>query len=272
VRTVWNVAAVRKHERVEAVVAVGQDVTRIRSLEQPVIHAEKLANLGQLAAGVVHELNNPLTSIVAYSDYLYRKLQQSTQLDDTDVEKVKRILQGAERIQNFTRDLVEYARPAEDRPHKVNINDIVRQGVSFCEHLVSRTQVEIVCDLAEGLPLLEGVRNQLLQVIINLVTNAVHALEDQDGQVRIRTFRRSGRHVAVMVEDDGVGINPEDLDKIFEPFFTTKKGGKGTGLGLSIIRNIVERHQGSISVDSEPGQGSVFTVVLGTSGEDTPEV
>ena len=96
-----------------------------------------------------------------------------------------------------------------------------------------------------------AVRGQLVQVVINLLTNAVHALDPNGGQVRVRTFRRSQRHVALMIEDTGLGINPEDIDKIFEPFFTTKTSGQGTGLGLSIIRNIVERHQGSITRSEE---------------------
>ena len=270
VRTVWTIAAVRSGSgaAVDAVVAVGQDQTQIKSLERQVVQAEKLATLGQLAAGVVHELNNPLTSIIAYADYLAKKLGAEKH-DPADVDKVRRILEGAERILNFSRDLVEYAKPTPARPDRVALSDVVRQSLSFCEHLLKRPGLQLVTELADLPPIL-AVRGQLQQVVINLVTNAVHALPQGRGRLRLRTFARSARHAALLVEDDGAGIRAEDLARIFEPFFTTKTDGKGTGLGLSIVKNIVERHHGSITVDSAPGRGTVFTIVLPVGDEAAP--
>jgi PAS domain S-box-containing protein len=261
VRTVWNIAAIRQGRNVEAVVAVGSDVTQLKSLERQVIQAEKLATLGQMAAGVVHELNNPLTSIAVYAAYLMRKAERGQPLDPHDAEKLRRILDGAERIQHFTRDLVQYAKPTSSRHELVSLNDVVRQALSFCEHILAG-RVELVCDLDAELPSMMAARDQLQQVVINLVTNAVQALKPDGGRVRLRTFARSSRHIALLVEDDGVGVKLEDRERIFDPFYTTKTDGKGTGLGLSIVRNIVERHHGSITLESESGRGTTFTVVL----------
>jgi two-component system, NtrC family, sensor kinase len=272
IRTVWNVAPVRGAEQphghgrqIEAVVAVGQDLTRVLSLERQVIQAEKLATLGQLAAGVVHELNNPLTSIIVYAEYLAKKLERAQPPTEAgDVEKIRRILEGAERILNFSRNLVQYAKPTSEHLDVVSLDDVIRQSVSFCEHVLRKPEIELVLDLAGDLPPIYAVRGQLTQVVINLLTNAAQALSPSGGALRVHSFRRGVDKVGVAVEDNGVGIRPEDRQRIFEPFFTTKTDGKGTGLGLSIVHNIIERHRGEIEVDSLPGRGTVFTVVIPT--------
>ncbi|MBI4509673.1 MAG: PAS domain S-box protein [Deltaproteobacteria bacterium] len=263
VRTVWNVAPIGSDRVVPAVVCVGQDVTRLASLERQVIQAEKLATLGQLAAGVVHELNNPLTSIIAYADFLLKKAERNVPMDPTDRDRLRRILEGAERILNFSRDLVEYARPTGQQLERISLNDVVRQSLSFCEHVLGRRpDLEVKCELEADIPPLFGVRGQLQQVIINLITNAVDAIPPAGGHVAIVTFCPTEHHAAVRVIDNGAGIRPYDLPHIFEPFFTTKTDGKGTGLGLSIVQSIVERHGGTVTVDSAQGQGATFTVLL----------
>jgi PAS domain S-box-containing protein len=268
VRTAWNVAAIGRSRMVEAVVAVGQDLTQIRSLERQVIQAEKLATLGQLAAGVVHELNNPLTSIIVYADFLLKKLDRASPggenpFEAADTDKLRRILEGAERILNFSRDLVEYARPATSHPDVVSLNDIVRQSLSFCEHLLKNADVELVCEVMELSPLY-AVRGQLQQVVINLVTNAVHAMAGGHGRLHVRTYQHDRHHVGLAVEDSGPGVSEEDRERIFEPFYTTKTDGKGTGLGLSIVKNIVEGHRGTIGVEAAATQGARFVVILPT--------
>ena len=267
VRTVWNFAAIAGEDAADAVVAVGQDMTKIRALESQVIQAEKLATLGKLVTGVVHELNNPLTSITVYADYLLKKVERADKgagvvLAPGDGDKLRRILEGAERILNFSRSLVQYARPTPAQPEAVAIGDVVRQALSFCEHLLRRADVALITELAEGLPPILGVRSQLQQVIINLVTNAVHALPASAGRIRVCTALVDARRIAMSVEDNGCGIPPEDRERIFEPFFTTKTDGRGAGLGLPIVRNIGDAHRGEIAVDSLPGRGSTFTVLL----------
>jgi PAS domain S-box-containing protein len=274
-RTVWQVTTVGTGGRVEAVVAVGQDVTQIRSLEKQVLQAEKLATLGQLAAGVVHELNNPLTQVMVYAEFLLKKLERAGEaagpFGPPDAEKLRRILDGAERILKLSRELVQYAKPSGTELDVLSLNDVVQEALSFCEHLVRRAGVSLFARFEDGLPPLYAVRHQLQQVVINLVTNAVQALPAGGGQVRVTTFRPpqatgDAPLVGFTVADDGAGIAPEHLPHIFEPFFTTKTEGRGTGLGLSIVQGIVDRHQGRIAVESrqQERQGTRFTVVLPT--------
>ncbi len=246
---------------VEAVIAIGRDLTEVRELEEQIIQAEKLATLGQLAAGVVHELNNPLTSISVYSDYLLRKLDGQG-ADDRDLEKLRRIAQSAERILNFTRDLVTYARPNTEQPRLVSMHAVLEQSIVFCEHVLEEAGARVVRTYGDRIPLVYAVEGQLHQVFINLITNACHAMPDGAGVLRIDAEPVAEAHVAIRLGDNGSGIPTDQLDKVFEPFFSTKGEGKGTGLGLSIVRNIVQQHNGSIRVDSQIGTGTTFEILL----------
>jgi PAS domain S-box-containing protein len=269
VRTVWTVAAVggrdpadtARASPIEAVVAIGTDVQRLHDLEQQIIRAERLATLGKLAAGVVHELNNPLTSISVYADFLLGKLV--TSLDEGDLEKLRRIAGSALRIQRFARELVQYARPPENVVEAVDVNDVVRQAMSICEHLFERSATTIAVDLDPALPVVQAVPGQLEQVVINLVTNAAHAVDTAAaGRIRIRTGRHGADWVVLEVADSGPGIPAAERERIFEPFYTTKPDGKGTGLGLPIVRNIVEQHRGQIAVGEAELGGASFEVRL----------
>jgi two-component system, NtrC family, sensor kinase len=265
VRTVWSIASfggTDESPAPEAVVAIGQDQTRLRELQEQVIQAERLATLGQLAAGVVHELNNPLTSISVYAEYLQRK-SLAAGGDAGDHEKLVRIGHSAQRIQRFARELVQYAKPVGDEVDVIDLNAVVRQSVSFCDHLFERDGIALAVLLADELPPLMAIPGQLEQVLINLITNATHAVEAQaNGTVCVATVVDSNDSVAVVVTDNGPGIPIADRERIFEPFFTTKVDGKGTGLGLPITKNIVEQHRGTIVVDQAPEGGARFTVSL----------
>ncbi|TMQ21976.1 MAG: PAS domain S-box protein [Deltaproteobacteria bacterium] len=264
VRTVWSVAPVGRvggrTGPIEAVVAIGQDMSQIEALQQQVVRAERLATLGQLAAGVVHELNNPLTSITVYAEYLVRKLEAQG-AETADVEKLRRIGASAQRILRFSRDLVQYARPSGRDLEPIDLAGVVRQSVSICEHLVERGGVSLGVEVDPGLPVVRAVGGQLEQVLINLITNAVHAVEN-GGRVVVRAQADSPSTVLLEVADSGPGIPDEDRDRIFEPFFTTKSDGKGTGLGLPIVRNIVDQHHGEISVARSDLGGAAFRVIL----------
>ncbi len=243
---------------VEGVLAVGRDQSELRELEQQVVQAEKLATLGQLAAGVVHELNNPLTSISAYAEYLHRK-SSSSDADPGDTEKLRRILVSVDRILRFSRDLVTYARPTTEAAASLDIHDVIQQSIVFCAHLTDEAGTEIRCDFGDTIPLLEGVRGQLHQVFINLITNACHAMPDGAGILTIRT-QTEGRELTVSIQDNGSGIPSDQIQSIFEPFFSTKGEGKGTGLGLSIVRKIVQQHGGEIHAESIIGEGTTFSL------------
>jgi two-component system NtrC family sensor kinase len=246
--------------RIEAVVAIGQDQTALLSLQRQVVQAEKLATLGQLAAGIVHELNNPLTSIIVYADYLAKKLTREGG-DEQDVAKLHKILEGSERILRVSRELVAYARPAGEQYDLLGLNEVLDQSLNFCEHVLKKSKARVMREFAGSLSQIYGIRAQLQQVFINLLTNASHAMKDIGGTIVVRTSQGGGC-VVVEIEDDGIGISEVDQPRIYEPFFTTKTDGMGTGLGLSIVRNIVEKHQGDIHFRSNPGCGTCFRIVL----------
>lgn len=249
----------RRVER-DAVLVSGQDLTQIGALQNQVIHAEKLSTLGKLVAGVAHELNNPLTSITVYADFLLKKFDGLGQVGD--VEMLQRISHGAQRIQSFSRELVTYARPAANVFGEVDINAVVDQAVSFCEHGIHDADVELTRELDLSIPFIWAVQQQLQQVLINLITNACDALPKGGGTLRIRTSEDEDGMVRLEVDDSGVGIESDSLGHIFEPFFTSKMPGKGTGLGLSIVKNIIEGHKGRIEVRSVRGKGTKFIVRL----------
>ncbi len=269
VRTVWSIAAIGgpddrgdRGDRGphEAVVAIGTDQTRLRELQDQVIQSERLATLGQLAAGVVHELNNPLTSITVYAEYLLRKAER-VGAEPGDIEKLGRIGHSAQRIMRFARELVQYAKPAGVEIDLVDVNAVVRQSLSFCEHLFDRAGILVATELEPELPPIPAVPGQLEQVMINLLTNAAHAVEG-GGVIVVRTRTASAEAVTVAVDDSGPGVPEEERARIFEPFYTTKTDGKGTGLGLPIVKNIVEQHKGGIAVESAPEGGARFVVTL----------
>jgi PAS domain S-box-containing protein len=253
----WSLTALRNAAgEVDRVIVVGHDVDRERQLERQVIQSEKLATIGKLAAGVVHELNNPLTSIGVYADYLVKRLEK---IDPQDAEKARRIVEGAGRIQRLTQDLVSYARPSGERI-SLDVSEVLSRALSFCEHVIAQAGGRLEVSYSPSLPRVLGLRGQLEQVFINLITNACHALGEGGGAIRVSTAAAAGG-VAITVGDEGGGIADEHRAHIFEPFFTTKREGRGTGLGLSIVKNIVEAHGGSVGFESS-GAGTNFTVVL----------
>jgi PAS domain S-box-containing protein len=244
---------------VEGVMIVGQDHTLLRALQERAEHAQKLAELGRLAAGIVHELNNPLTAVTAYAEALIAKLAPRGQ-DPADVEKLRRIHEAGQRIQRFSRDLIAYARPPADALELVALDRVLQQAAQMCEPALRAAQARVEQRL-EAVPPVWGLRGSLLQIFVNLLTNAAHALEPGGGTVTLE-LSPAGDHVAARVKDDGPGMTPEVRKRAFEPFFTTKVDGKGSGLGLSIVQGIVSRHGGAITLESDLGVGTTFTVLL----------
>ena len=237
----------------------------MRQLQAQVIQNEKLASLGQIVAGVVHELNNPLTSIIAYSEYLKRKTSSRAASEDQadDLERLRRIGEAAARILNFSRDLVAYARPAADVPGTVQAQEIVEKALIFCEHEFQGVNIQISREFDARLPPVRGMAGQLTQVFVNLFTNAAHAMSNQGGELRIAMHAdRAHQTLTIEVSDTGTGIDEDDMPQIFEPFFTTKTDGRGTGLGLSIVRGILDAHGGTVHATSSVGEGTVFTLTL----------
>ncbi|WP_437956376.1 ATP-binding protein [Sorangium sp. So ce119] len=232
-----------------------------QSLRDQIIQAEKLASLGKMAAGVVHELNNPLTSILAYSEYLRRKGERSG-FDPSDIERLARINEAADRIRRFTRDLIAYSRPSTEKPGAVSLHDIIERALVFCEHLLDQTGVTVEKCFGE-IPPVHGVIDPLTQVFVNLFTNAAHAMHERGGCLDIATaMSPNDGYITVTIQDEGHGIEADHLPRIFDPFFTTKTDGTGTGLGLSIVRNIVASHGGAIRAAARAPRGTVFYLDL----------
>jgi signal transduction histidine kinase len=183
--------------------------------------------------------------------------------DPNDIERLRRIAESAARILRFSRDLMAYARPSIEPPSPVAVHAVVDQALVFCEHLFTNGGVGVCRNFAPEVRPVLGVRDQLIQVFVNLFTNACHAMEAHGGTLSVSTEVDLARHsVKITVADTGHGIESENLKHIFDPFFTTKTEGRGTGLGLSIVRNIVLLHGGAIAVESAPHQGTTFLLDL----------
>lgn len=246
--------------------------SELKALTSHMVQAEKLASIGQLAAGIVHELNNPLTSIVVYTDALLRQAGDGG--DPEAVERLRRIGESAGRMLRFTRDLISYARPSREVQVAVSVAGVVQQALTFCEHVLAEAKAEVVCDFGGGEDgeggMVRGMPEQLAQVFVNLVTNACHAMAAtaRPGVLRVAT-RSTSESVLVVVEDNGTGVAEEDLARVFTPFFTTKAPGEGTGLGLSIVKKIVDDHRAVIAVERRHEGGTRFVLTfprLGASG------
>lgn len=245
---------------IEGVVAIGQDLTELRRLQKQILHSEKLATIGQLSAGVVHELNNPLTSISVYSEYLLKKFENADG-DTGDIMRLRRICEGADRILKFTRDLVAYARPAGEEPRLIDLKEVVESALVFCEHVIEKTGVCVDTAFEIELPKIYGIKGQLQQVLVNLITNACDSMSDAKGRLGIE-LRSADELVTLLVSDSGPGVPENEREQIFEPFYTTKPEGKGTGLGLSIVKNIITNHNGNITVREANGRGATFVIEL----------
>jgi two-component system, NtrC family, sensor kinase len=244
-------------QKSDGVIFIGYDLTKIRELEKRVIQAEKLASLGQLAASVAHEINNPMTAVTTYAEASIHRAETAGEM--RDIEKFKRILENSERVLRFTHGLVSYSRPAHDKPEDVDVSPLVERALGYCEHVVKKHNVTLSADLGAGLKI-RAVKQNMVQVLVNLITNACHASK-ANGAVLVAT-RADETHVVISVSDDGHGMTQETKSKIFEPFFSTKPDGQGTGLGLSIVQSVVEKHGGTIVVESTTGRGTVFEVRL----------
>jgi len=257
--------------QVRAVILVARDVTDHRALLRQLAEKERLASVGMLAASVAHEINNPLTYVLANLDFGLRSDRDRDARDRALAEARA----GAERVRQIVRDLKVLAQPERDDLLFVDLGAVVEAAVRLAGPEVShRAAVTIRLDDA---PCVVGSDSRLIRLFINLLVNAAHAIEERgEGSRRIEiTFRTEadGGVVAVMVRDEGIGIPADRLDRIFDPFYTTKTARGGTGLGLAICRDIAERAGGRIEVESEAGCGATFTVYLPTSaGSRSPSV
>jgi len=231
-----------------------------QAAEARLIQTTKLAAVGEMAAGVAHELNNPLTTVVGFSELVLESLPpESTQRSDLDV-----VLREARRARDVVRRLLDFSRQSETIRVRADVNEVVQDVLSLMHHLFNINGVEIDAKFPDNLPWVMIDRNQMKQVFLNLLNNALNAMP-KGGELTVHSMtqlRYGKQHVCVAIKDNGLGISPENLSRIFEPFFTTRAGQGGTGLGLSVTYGIVAEHGGVIEVESALGSGSTFTVFL----------
>ena len=252
---------------IEGAVLSGRDVTDIKRLEEQLIQAEKLAAMGQMLAGVAHELNNPLTAVLGVTELLRERAPAD--------ESVKRQLdlthRQARRAARIVQNLLEFSRPASAEKRLLDVNNLVERTLQLHEHSLRRNNIGVDFRPDTNLPGVLGDANQLIQVFLNLVTNAEQAIREvrESGRLQIR-LRRAGSRLSIAFEDDGVGIRPESLPRLFDPFYTTKRPGGGTGLGLSICMSIIREHGGIIEAEALPAGGSAFTVFLPAAPPEQP--
>lgn len=241
---------------VETVIAIGQDLTLLRSMQAAAEHAERLAGLGRLVAGVVHELNNPLTAVTMYSDVLAEKM--ATRGDAADLEKIKAIKEAGQRIFRLARDLVTYARPGGLKTEPVDLAQVIDEAARMAKPALKESAALLEREVGP-LPPVDANRASLVQVLLALLANASQAIA-KGGHIQLRAGAADGE-VRLAVQDDGEGMTPDVQARAFEPFFTTRSG-TGIGLGLPIVAGIVERHGGRVEVATAPGKGTTVTVVL----------
>jgi signal transduction histidine kinase/ActR/RegA family two-component response regulator len=251
-------AAGKKLGRVE----VYREVTARRMFQSRMIQAEKLAALGQRATAILHELSNPLTSILGNAQRMVLRAAEGTPLNEAH-----RILEEAERAKGILRQLLHLAREARPERRLISLNELVQHAVDLQRASLAGTALRLQVDTTEHLPRIEGDTAQLQQVLLNLLQNAQQAIEQTGGRgtISVRTSSVAPDRVRLEVWDDGPGIPEAIQARIFDPFFTTKPDGVGTGLGLAIVNGFVRQHGGSISVFSPPGGGARFVVDLPTA-------
>jgi two-component system NtrC family sensor kinase len=235
---------------------VKRQMAELKQTQAQLIQSAKLAAIGELAANIAHEINNPLTSVLGFASYLAEQIQPGQPMR----EELDLILEEAARARDIVRDLLNFSRQREFEPELTEINSVVEQTLAMVRRQGSLDAVTVHELYGTSLPLVEVDVSRLKQVFLNIINNAVYAMRDR-GTLTIRTHALDGS-VAIEFADTGVGIAPEHLDRIFDPFFTTKPAVSGTGLGLSVSLGIVQSHGGTIDVQSRPGKGSTFTIKL----------
>ena len=250
-----------------------QRTLELEDTQAQLIQSEKMSAIGQLAAGVAHELNNPLGGILGYAQFALEKMKKKLTGDPDDKEMTSFIRYltdieaQARRCKAIVQNLLRFSRSRRATEFEdVDINATIEDTVTFVEHQLHMNQVELNLELNESLPIIQGSAGQLQQVFTNLIINAMHASEPQT-TISIKSrfspaLGEFGGAIEIQISDQGCGIESETIKKIFEPFFTTKEVGKGTGLGLSVSYGIIRDHGGEIKVDSVVGKGTTFTLVL----------
>lgn len=234
-----------------------RDLTEVKMRKEQIQQSERLATVGHMAAGVAHEVGNPLTAISSLVQICQRKTD-----DEFIQDQLKKVRDNIQRIDKIVRDLVDFSRPSSMQKEDVQVNEIIKSAVGLLEHDARCRDVNFVCNLAGDLPPISCVPDQIHQVLVNLLLNAVDAMKDTANQKVTISTSKDNSSIKLAVADVGEGIKEEHQSRIFEPFFTTKEVGSGTGLGLAVSHGIINKMNGSIWVESEYGEGTTFFITL----------
>jgi signal transduction histidine kinase len=237
-----------------AAIELSRDITKDITMQQVMMQQQKLASVGRLAAGVAHEINNPLTTILTSS----MLIQEDLAPDDPNMEELQTISSETLRCRKIVTSLLNFARQTRPEKKANDVNDIVRESEALTRKQAAFKDVTMVLNLSESIPPISVDRDQLQQSLINLALNAIEATRAGDKITFSTEFYASEETVEIRISDTGEGIAKENLDKIFEPFFTTKE--TGTGLGIAITHGFIQQNGGSIEVESEPGRGTTFAI------------
>lgn len=258
------------------IVGFFRDLRKVKILKQQFLdqskylHQDKMVSLGKLAASVIHEINNPLAGVLNYIRLMIKIVGRDS-LSTEQIHKFQKYLElmssEVSRCSDIVSNLLAFSRKSKLEFSDVNISDLLEKSILLSKHKLTLQNIQIKTDLYPKIPKVLGDFNQLQQCILNLIFNAADAMPDGGSLTIGSSFLAVKGLVAIKVADTGRGIAQEDLSKIFNPFFSMKKEGKGLGLGLSVVYGITERHQGNISVESELGKGTVFTITLPVNGK-----
>ena len=244
---------------------VEQRTQELQEKQSQYLHTEKLSTIGKLSASIAHEFNNPLMGVMGILQGLKKSLEKTAKLEEEDVKSLDVAIEESRRMRNLIRNLQDFNKPSLDRKVLMDVHEAIDALLLLCKSDFRRKGISVITNYAEGLPPIKAIPDQMKQVFLNLLANAADACRKAGGEIMISTCHDESK-VAVSVKDNGIGIEPEKIDVIFEPFYTSKPGVEGTGLGLSVCRGIVQTHNGEIHVESQPGKGSNFTVVLPING------
>jgi PAS domain S-box-containing protein len=273
---------IKEHGKPVFFLHIGRDVTREKELQQELqtayqqlsesheqlkqsqeqlIHAEKLTSLGQLAASIAHEVNNPLAGVLMYTQLLRKKIDKNEMPREKELEYLSKMEFELDRSTRLIRNLMDFAKQTPLAFQEVNINDVIEKALDLIAHSAKTQHIRVIKDLAPALPPLTGDIYQLHQVFTNLILNAVQVMPE-GGKLTLRTSLTKNNEIKADVIDTGCGIPAENMGKLFTPFFTTKREVKGVGLGLAVSYGIIKNHKGRIEVDSKVDKGTTFSVYL----------
>ncbi len=275
----WHNTILRdKAGHVIGTLSSGEDITERKRTEAELIRSEKLASVGQLAAGVAHEVNNPLAGILVYIKLLLKKYAQNALQTEETKKQLEKIGRETERCSRIIKNLLDFSRQTQVTLRPVDINRVIEATLAIIGHQISLENIKVDQRLCAPLPLIRADFDQIQQALMNIMLNAAQAMPN-GGELTITTSVAKGFKidnalrdaVRIDISDTGVGIARENLGRLFTPFFTTKEKGKGVGLGLSVVHGIIERHHGKIEIQSDLGAGTTFSIYLGIADDEKDE-